>query len=280
MPQAQRRRVPRRLQSSALFTSRELLWNLTRRELSTRYRKSFLGWTWSLLNPLSTVAIYTFVFGVIFKAGAPMGSPSGLHVFALYLLSALIPWNFFALVTNMGQNSLLSYAGMVKKVAMDRQIIVYSQVTFAFVQFSIEMGMLLVIFAVAGSPILPWIPMTILMMLLLGVFACGVSLALSVWTVYFRDLNYLWGIVLQMWMFATPIVYDSQLLDGRVPRIPMLLLEWNPMAVFARSFRATLYSGRGPVATDILALFISASLSLFLGVRFFKKGSRRLAEEL
>jgi ABC-type polysaccharide/polyol phosphate export permease len=83
-----------------------------------------------------------------------------------------------------------------------------------------------------------------------------------------------------MWMFATPIVYDSQLLDGRVPRIPMLLLEWNPMAVFARSFRATLYNGRGPVATDLLALVISAALSIFLGVRFFKKGSRRLAEEL
>ena len=151
MPKAQRSWVPRRLRASSLFTSQELLQNLTRRELSTRYRKSFLGWTWSLLNPLSTVAIYTFVFSVVFGSEAPVGTPSGLKLFALYLLAGLIPWNFFSLVTNMGMNSLLSYAGMVKKVAMERQIIVYSQVLFAFVQFSIEMGMLLVIFAIAGN---------------------------------------------------------------------------------------------------------------------------------
>ena len=280
MPQAQRSWVPRRLRANSLFTSQELLRNLTRRELSTRYRKSFLGWTWSLLNPLSTVAIYTFVFSVVFGSVAPVGNPSGLKLFALYLLAGLIPWNFFGLVTNMGMNSLLSYAGMVKKVAMERQVIVYSQVFFAFVQFSIEMGMLLVIFAIAGSPIFPWIPMTLLLMVLLGIFSCGIALALSVWTVYFRDLNYLWGITLQMWMFATPIIYDSHLLDGRLPRIPMLLFEYNPMAIFVRSFRATLYNGRGPVATDVLALLIFAGVSIILGVRFFKKGSRRLAEEL
>ena len=233
-----------------------------------------------MLNPLSTVAIYTFVFSVVFGSVAPVGNPSGLKLFALYLLAGLIPWNFFGLVTNMGMNSLLSYAGMVKKVAMERQVIVYSQVFFAFVQFSIEMGMLLVIFAIAGSPIFPWIPMTLLLMVLLGIFSCGIALALSVWTVYFRDLNYLWGITLQMWMFATPIIYDSHLLDGRLPRIPMLLFEYNPMAIFVRSFRATLYNGRGPVATDVLALFIFAGVSIVLGVRFFKKGSRRLAEEL
>jgi ABC-type polysaccharide/polyol phosphate export permease len=270
----------RYLSRNSVYASRELLWNLTRRELSTRYRKSFLGWTWSLLNPLSTVAIYTFVFGVVFKAQAPEGSPSGIKIFAFYLLAALIPWNFFVLVTNMGQNSLLSYAGMVKKVAMERQVIVLSQVAFAFVQFCIEMTMLLAIFIIAGSPTLAWIPVTVFLMVLLGVFACGISLALSVWTVYFRDLNYLWGIVLQLWMFATPIVYDASLLNGRVPDPLMFLLTWNPIAIFVRSFRAVLYSGRGPVATDMLALILVSGFSLILGIYFFKKGSRRLAEEL
>ena len=272
--------VAKYLNRSPVYTSRELLWNLTRRELSTRYRKSFLGWTWSLLNPLSTVAIYTFVFGVVFKSQAPEGDPSGLKTFALYLLSALIPWNFFVLVTNMGQNSLLGYAGMVKKVAMERQVIVYSQVAFAFVQFGIEMSMLLVIFIIAGSPVLPWIPALLGLMVLLGVFACGVCLALSVWTVYFRDLNYLWGILLQIWMFATPIVYDSSLLEGRVPGTVMFVLKWNPIAVFVRSFRAVLYNGRGPVAIDVAVITCFSFISLALGIKFFKKGSRRLAEEL
>ena len=224
--------------------------------------------------------IYTFVFGILFKAQAPLASPSGLKVFALYLLAALIPWNFFVLVTNMAQNSLLGYAGMVKKVAMERRVIVFSQVAFAFVQHSIEMGMLTIIFFAAGSPIVPWIPVTLLLMVLLGVFSCGIGLALSVWTVYFRDLNYLWGILLQVWMFATPIVYDASLLDGRVPGFGLTILKWNPMAVFSRSFRATLYSGRGPEAKDLAALCLFALLSFVLGLHFFKKGSRRLAEEL
>ena len=265
---------------SPVFRSRELLWNLTLRELRTRYRKSFLGWFWSLLSPLSTVVIYTFVFGVLFKATAPTGDPSGVTLFAFFLLSALLPWNFFGLVTNMGMMSLLSYAGMVKKVALQREVIVYSQVLFALVQFGIEMSLLTVALLIAGSPLIPWIPITLGLMLLLGCFACGIGLALSVWAVYFRDLNYLWGILLQMWFFATPIVWHEELLVGRAPDFVLTLLDWNPMAVFARAFRDVLYNGRGPVATDILGIVIFSFGSLALGRRFFSRGVRRLAEEL
>jgi ABC-2 type transport system permease protein len=86
----------------------ELLWNLTLRELRTKYRKSILGWTWSMLNPLATVAIYSFVFGYLFGADAPIGIHSGVRNFALYLLCALLPWNFFMLVTN-SRNSAVQY---------------------------------------------------------------------------------------------------------------------------------------------------------------------------
>jgi ABC-type polysaccharide/polyol phosphate export permease len=263
-----------------LWQSRELMWNLSLRELRTRYRKSFLGWFWSLLNPLSTVAIYSFVFGILFKATAPPGDPSGLTVFALYMLSALLPWSFFGLVTNLGMNSLLSYAGMVKKVAIEREVIVYSQVIFGLVQHSIEMSLLVIVLLIVGSPLLPWIPVTVLMMLLLGSFSAGIALCLSVWAVYFRDLNYLWGVLLQMWFFATPIVYDPSLLNGRVPEWVITIHDWNPMNVFVRSFRHTMYDGRGPRAVDFLAMLLFATGSLLAGRFFFRRGTRRLAEEL
>ena len=85
-----------------VYHSRELLWNLTLRELRTKYRRSFLGWAWSMLNPLSQILIYGFVFGTLLGGTAPVGVPSGLDNFALWLLCGLLPWNFFSLITALG----------------------------------------------------------------------------------------------------------------------------------------------------------------------------------
>ena len=127
------------VQFKRLSDSRELLWNLTLRELRSKYRRSFLGWSWSLLNPLALVAIYGFVFGVVFGAEAPVGNPSGLTTYALYLLTGLLPWSFFGLVTGLGLSSLIGNAGLVRKVAFARETLVFSQAIFGFVQHCIEM---------------------------------------------------------------------------------------------------------------------------------------------
>ncbi len=127
----------------------------------------------------------------------------------------------------------------------------FSQVAFPFVQHSIEMGMLNMIFLAAGSPIIPWIPVTLLLVVLLGVFLWNWSSAVSVDCIFSR-LELLMGILLQVWMFATPIVYDDSLLEDRVPAFGLTILKWNPM-VFFRCFRANLYSGRGTEAKDFAA---------------------------
>ncbi len=266
---------------TTLRSSRELLWNLTLRELRTKYRRSFLGWAWSMLNPLATVAIYSFVFGSLLGSDAPLGDPSGLHVFALYLLCALLPWNFFALVTNSGMGSLLGNAGLVRKVAFPRQVLILSQVLHGCVQFGIEIGLLVVVLVIAGSPVLPWLPVTVGLMLLLAVFATGFALALSALAVYFRDLGYLWQILLQVWFFATPIVYPESLLDDRsIDGAARRLLDINPMSVFARAFRRTLYDGTAPGLRSVGYLVLAALISLIVGWWAFSKLSRRVAEEL
>lgn len=138
-----------------IANSRNLLWNLTLRELRSKYRRSVLGWSWSMLNPLAQMAIYTFVFGVLFGAQAPVGDPSGITTYGLYLLTGLIPWGFFSLVCGVGLQSILSNTTLVRKVAFARESLVISQVLFCSVQFSIEMTLVCIALTLAGSFILP-----------------------------------------------------------------------------------------------------------------------------
>jgi ABC-2 type transport system permease protein len=260
--------------------SHELLWNLTLRELRTKYRKSVLGWSWSMLNPLATVAIYSFVFGHLFGAVAPTGTNSGIQTFALYLLCALLPWNFFMLVTNTGMQSMIGNAALVRKVAFPREVLVFANSLHGIVQFSIEIGLLTVALIIAGSIFIAWLPVVILQMVLLMLFASGIALALAAGNVYFRDLGYLWQIFSQVWFFATPIVYMPSLIEGKVPNWVEMILKLNPMAVFAQGFRRSMYDSAFPGWDNLGACAAVALVSMVLGWSIFTKLSRRFAEEL
>jgi ABC-type polysaccharide/polyol phosphate export permease len=263
-----------------VVASRELLWNLTLRELRTKYRRSFLGWAWSMLNPLAIVAIYGFVFGVLFDAQAPTGDPSGLENFALFMLCGLIPWNFFALMNNLGLGAISSNAGLVRRVSFPREILVFANVMHAMVQFGIELGLLCIVLLIAGSPLLPWIPLAVLTGLFLAMFGAGFALALSALAVYFRDMAYLWAIVIQVWFFATPLVYPPTQIEGQVPDWAQRILEANPMAGFARVYRRMLYDGGAPGLLTWLGVAATGVLSLVLGWWLFSKLAPRLAEEV
>ena len=242
----------------------ELLWNLTLRELRTKYRKSVLGWSWSMLNPLATVAIYSFVFGHLFGADAPVGLHSGVRTFALYLLCAL----------------LLANAALVKKVYFPREVLVFANSLHGIVQFSIELALLMVALVLAGSYFFIWIPVVIVQMLLLALFASGLALALAAGNVYFRDLGYLWQIFSQVWFFTTPIVYMPALIEGKVPSWVEMILKLNPMAVFAQGFRRSMYDNSFPGWDNLGACAAVALLSMMIGWSIFTKLSRRFAEEL
>lgn len=263
-----------------LVGSRELLWNLSLRELRTKYRRSFLGWTWSLLNPISTVLIYSFVFGRVFQADAPQSTNAQIKSFALYMLVAVIPWGFFGLVSNLGMSALSGNASLVRKVAFPREALVFSQSLFAVVQHSIEMVLLCLVMLIAGSPLFPHLPLVVVYMFVLAVFATGIGLLLSVVNVYFRDLQYLWTVLLQMWFFATPIVYPADLLEGRIPEWLRTILEYNPMAIAVEGFRDLLYHGEWPSFARLGVFVLFAVGALVVGMWVFGRLSRRLAEEL
>ena len=263
-----------------VYRSRDLLWNLTLRELRTKYRRSFLGWAWSMLNPLSQILIYGFVFGTLFNATAPLGVPSGLDNFAFFLLCGLLPWNFFSLITSLGLGAVSANSGLVRRVAFPREVLVFSNVLHACVQFSIEMVLLFIVLLIGGAHFVPWIPVVVLTSVLLAVFATGIALALSVLAVYFRDVSYLWVIVTQVWFFATPIVYPPSLLEERAPTWVNNVLQLNPMNGFVEVYRRLLYDGGAPGLTTMAGLVVISAASLTIGWTIFHRMSRRLPEEV
>ena len=263
-----------------VVASRELLWNFTLRELRTKYRRSFLGWAWSMLNPLANVAIYGFVFGVLFGATAPVGTNSGLNGFAYYMLCALLPWTFFSLTMSMGMGAISANSGLVRRVAFPREVLVFSNVAHALVQFSIELVLLCVILLIAGSPLLPCLPVVVLLTLLLTVFGAGFALSLSTLSVYFKDLSYLWVIVTQMWFFLTPVVYGPEIIKNNMPEWGQRLTRLNPMVHFVEAFRDALYHATFPAIGTLGVLTLVSFASLTVGWGIFIRLGRRLPEEV
>ena len=263
-----------------LSQSQDLLVNLTLRELRGKYKRSVLGWSWSLLNPLATMIIFSVVFGRLLKV-PPETSPSGLTNYPAFLLCGLLPWNFLSNTMNGSMLALLGNAGLIKKVYFPRQILVVSTMLALAWSFIIEIVLLSVFLLILGNMVLPWLIPALLVMVLLAVFATGVGLILSVLNVYFRDLQYLVGIGLQLWFYATPIIYPiSQVQDSSIPEWMKTAYALNPMVGFVGVFRDLLYNLQFPDWWQVLYVTLWSVGILFVGLAVFRKFEPRLAEEL
>jgi lipopolysaccharide transport system permease protein len=267
---------------SELRSHRELFSNLTLRELRGKYKRSALGWGWSMVNPIAQMAIFSLVFSFFLRIEPPVGNPSGLHVFAFFLLCGLLPWTFLANGITNGMGSLLANANLVKKVWFPRQVLVGSVVASFGVSFLIELAVLSIALLIAGNVVLPWLLPVLGIVAIQAAFVLGVALALSVCSVYFRDLEYLVGIGLQIWFYSTPIVYPMRLVEEALGDRPTLLTiyELNPMTRFVEVYRDLFYSLRMPSAASVGYLIGCAVVSLAIGWVVFNRLEGRLAEEL
>jgi ABC-type polysaccharide/polyol phosphate export permease len=273
------------LRPSDLVTSRELLLNLTLRELRGKYKRSALGWAWSMLNPLATVAIFSLVFKFFLKIQVPAGDPSGLKGFALWLLCGLLTWNLFSNSLNGAMGSLVTNSSLVRKVYFPREALPLSNIASNVVSSLIEFGVLAAILLIAGNMIVPWIPL-LLGLIVVGLpFVVGLSLMLSVLNVYFRDVQYLTGIVLQALFYATPIVYPITLVPERHEvlgrDVPILqLYRLNPLVRLVEAVRDVFYDLRVPPIGDIVYILGVGLVVLAGGLAVFSRFEGRLAEEL
>lgn len=268
--------------ASELIARRELLWNLTLRELRGRYKRSLLGWGWSLLNPIAFMLVYTFAFSIVIGANPQVGDPSGNSSYAFFLLCGLLPWSFFNVSVSEAMGSIVGNGALVRKVAFPREHLVVSTIFAGMFTLAIELSVLSVALTVFGFLVLPWLPLVVFTSLLLAVFATGFGLALAAANVYFRDMTYLWGIVAQAWFFSTPIVYDPSLVETRLAKYPTVVRIYNdlPMAVVVRIFRDLMFDLRMPRLIDYGLLGAYALAALLFGWWLFDKLEGRFAEEL
>ena len=272
-----------------IVAARELLANLTLREIRGKYKRTIFGQLWSLANPLALMLIYTFVFAFIFRITPGAGDPSGLNVFALWLLCGLLPFTFLSNVITNGLGSLVNNANLIQKVYFTRIVLPLSMVGSIGYNWLFEMAVLLIAVSIVGGFVLPWIPLVLVAMLLLAVFASGVALMLSIANVYFRDTQYFLTIFLQIWMYLSPIIYPASMVDAESERLGGLfgssvtiaqLYHLNPMEHFVNLFRQLIYDNRWPDPAEWLWCVTSALISIVIGMIVFRRNEKQLAEAL
>ncbi|MBG6214156.1 lipopolysaccharide transport system permease protein [Cryobacterium sp. CAN_C3] len=272
-----------------VLASRELLANLTLREIRGQYKRTIFGQLWSLVNPLASMLVYTIVFAFILRVEPEPGDPSGLDVFAVWLLCGLLPWSFFANVVQQGMGSIIGNTGLVQKVYFTRIVLPLSKVGSVGYNWLFEMSVLVVVLAICGSFIWPWIPMTLVMMVLLAIFAAGLALMLAVANVHFRDTQYFVSILLQIWMYLTPIIYPLSLVQvqsdahGGLFGTTITLMDIyqvNPLERFVSVFRQLMYDNRWPDPQEVMLCAIWALGAFVIGVWIFRRSEKGLAEAL
>ena len=265
-----------------LSAARELTVNLTLRELRGKYKRSVLGWTWSLLNPLATMVIFGVVFRFFLKVPVPVGDPSGLQSFPFYLLCGLLPWNLLANGIGGSMGVLVGNSNLIKKTYFPREVLVAANVASWVVSLLIELIVLAAAFVVVGNFTLPWLLPVMFLVVMQTVFVLGIALTLSVLNVYFRDVQHLVGILLQIWFYATPIVYPLLVVQDALRDRPAVftLYRLNPMVRFVEAYRDCLYDLRLPPAKDVVYLVVVSCVSLAVGLFAFARLEPKLAEEL
>lgn len=251
-----------------IWEKRSLIVILALNDVKLRYRKSVLGFFWSFLEPLLMLAVLYFVFTNIIK--------SNIQNYPLYLLLGLIIWYMFQRSTLMGQSSLLERAGIIQKVYFRRELIVISSCLTAFIMMGLEFlafSFFIIVFHFVPPTTIILLPFLLIDLFLLTV---GVSLFLSSLTVYFRDLKFIWQILLQMGFFVTPIIYKL----GMFPEYVRNMLHLNPLVpILDTAHNLVLYNSL-PTLKETLYIIISTAIIFIIGYAVFKIKSKRIVEEL
>ena len=262
----------------------DLLINLTLRDLRSKYKRSVLGWTWSVLNPLVAVVVYSAVFSIFLRIEPSIGDPSGLDSYAVFLLVTLLPWQFHVTSLTEANRSITANSSLITKIFFPRWVLPTSAVLARFLTLIVEMFVLLVLIALwEGHIAFQWIPVIAALMILQLLFTIGLALIISAANVYFRDIQHFLMVALQPWMFLTPILYPLNLVPDDKEFLGIsyrTLYQLNPMVSWAKAYRNVLYDLRFPSLERWLAILAATFIVLYLGFKIFNRLEPRMAEEV
>ena len=262
----------------------DLLMNLTLRDLRSKYKRSVLGWTWSVLNPLVAVVVYSAVFSIFLRIEPSVGDPSGLDSYAVFLLVTLLPWQFHVTSLTEANRSITANSSLITKIFFPRWVLPTSAVLARFLTLIVEMLVLLILIAIwEGHIAFQWIPVVAALMILQLLFTIGLALMISAANVYFRDIQHFLMVALQPWMFLTPILYPLNLVPADKEFLGIsyrTLYQLNPMVSWAKAYRNVLYDLRFPSLERWLAILTATFVVLYLGFKIFNRLEPRMAEEV
>ena len=262
-----------------LVQYRELVLNLTIRELKARYKSSALGFLWSLLNPLGMMLVFTFVFTV-------MWPNNQMEKYPLFLLCGLLPWNFFGAGVMASINSIVGNANLVKKVYFPREALPISTVFANLVNFLLGLVVLFAVLFIFRARFSPWLWLLPFVILIQTCFILGIGLILSTLNVYYRDTIMIMDTVMLAWFFLTPVVYpitslpDSYTVFGITLNVHRLVYILNPMASLIAAYRDLLYWGYRTDLDFLLRTAVTSLAILAFGYWFFVHFSGRFGEEV
>jgi lipopolysaccharide transport system permease protein len=250
-----------------LWAYRELLWVLGWRDVKVRYKQAVLGAAWAVLRPFTTMVIFSVLFGTLAKI------PSDGYPYPVFVFAGLLPWTFFATALTASAQSMVGSAHLVSKVYFPRLVVPLASVGSALVDLMVSMALLLAMMLWYGIP-LTWNLLAAPVLLVALVFcALGVGILLSALTVTYRDFTHITPFLVQLWMYATPVVFPVSL----VPPSWRWLLYLNPVTGLVEGFRAA-FLGK-PLDVPGVALSLAVACALFIiGIAYFEKVERRFAD--
>lgn len=251
-----------------LYKYREMLSNLVKKDLRTRYKGSVLGFLWTFINPLFQLIVYTIVFSVILKSDIPK--------YYIHLFVALVPWLFFATALTSSASSVIGSKDLIKKIYFPRLIIPISVVNGAFLNMLFTMIVVFAALIFSGIGISIYVLFLPLIMILEYLLVLGLAFIVSALNVYFRDLEHILGIITMAWMYVTPILYSVDL----VPEALLPMFSLNPMTPIIGAFRSILYYKTMPDLSHMGSILAWSIGFILVGYFTFQKLQKNFAEEL
>ena len=245
-----------------IWKYKNLLRELVIRDIKVRYRRSVLGLLWTLLFPLLTMIIMTIVFSSLFHT---------LPHYAVYFLTGSILFSFHTEATTSAAMAIVNNAGLLKKIYIPKYLFPLSRVLSSFVNLGFAFVALLLVMVATGAALHPTLLLSFIQILYLFLFKSRLSLGLSALTVYFRDVNSLYGVIVLLWMYMTPIFYPITILQDKYTWV----YEWNPMYYYIDYFRSLILEGVIPGMASNLICLLCGLVSLSVGALLFKRTQSR-----
>lgn len=250
------------------YNYRYLISQLLRRDIVTRYKRSFLGIGWTMLNPLGTMIVLSIAFSQVFKMTE--GYPA-------YVLSGLMAWNFFSQTTYASMVNLVWGGGLLKRIYMPRTSFALAAIGTGVVNTLLTIIPMMIVMLVLSVPIKFTIFFFPIPLLLLALFSLGFGLILSTLAVYFPDVAEMYQIVLTAWMYLTPVIYPEEILPEN---IHFIISTFNPMYSLIKLFRIPIYYGRIPTFEEFLLPTVIALIVFIVGWLFFTFRSDEFAYKI